>query len=334
MITLRKGSAVCLILMAATHLAVLCGERMAFADGEICGGIPNGAVRCDSATESTGAVESGKPTPVAEYVQSASCGPRVHTPTDKNIHEDVCFEASIYCLLRAGEHAKPNTQVVEYNVYSTQTRQWLRTEINCDVPLASTVPAIAAVKAEVTKRAPRLYAATGGIHFPVNAAVVFFLSADKPRPLDEQMYTPASDAAVIPEFELGGHKFQAQLKLIRSQWNWDDDSKVPDGSARQDSEFTSWGPAGPLGEPYDEKNPPCESNRVCSKYLSHAWHRIGKAQVTVRTFWQGLFSVDGGVPIPIPGEIFSDSPGPKTLEIKEYRTVLLDPNIDPDYRPD
>jgi len=55
--------------------------------------------------------------------------------------------------------------------------------------------------------------------------------------------------------------------------------------------------------------------------------------VTVRTYWVGSFSVDGGVAIPIPGEIYTDSPSPKIINLKSYRTVLLDPAIDPNYRP-
>jgi len=53
----------------------------------------------------------------------------------------------------------------------------------------------------------------------------------------------------------------------------------------------------------------------------------------VRTYWVGSFSVDGGVAIPIPGEIYTDSPSPKIINLKSYRTVLLDPDIDPNYRP-
>jgi len=300
---------------------------------EVCGKNDKFEIYCASGSPGkVGGSKPGAPTS-SEFVEAASCGPRVRTPSDTHIHDDGCFEASIECLLRAGEQAKPNTQVVEYSVYSTETRQLLRTEVVCEVPLGSSVPSIGAVKEEVSKRAPRLYAATGGVDFPVNAAVVFHLSPDKPRPPDDAGYAEAAVDASIAPFTLGGHAFRVQLKLVRTQWNWDDTSSVPRGWAEQQSVFTAADAAGAQGMVYDQQRRPCESNLQCRRYLSHAWYRVGPARVTVRTYWVGSFSVDGGVAIPIPGEIYTDSPSPKIINLKSYRTVLLDPDIDPNYRP-
>jgi len=321
------------ILAIVAVFVVLAMAPIAAAAPQQCVAGENGYARCDSTTASVPGQAAGQPTPKTEYVEAASCGPRVRTPSDTHIHDDGCFEASITCLLRAGEQAKPDTQVVEYSVYSTATHEYLRTEIACEVPLASAVPSILAVKEEVTKRAPRLYAATGGVEFPVNAAVVFHLSPDRPRPVDEAGYAEAAPDVSIPPFSLGGHAFRVQLKLVRTQWNWDDTSTAPRGWAQQQSVFTAADPAGAQGMVYDQQRRPCESNLQCRRYLSHAWYRVGPARVTVRTYWAGSFSIDGGVAIPIPGEIFTDSPSPKILNLKSYRTVLLDPDIDPNYRP-
>jgi len=308
-------------------------QPTAAADELGCGARVNGDVRCSGSSEPIGTHAPGTLAPSVERIEAVPCGPRVRTPTDLHIHEDGCFEASVRCLLRADAKPMANTQVVEYFVYSIESGELLRIEIVCDVALGSAVPAIGAIKAEATKRAPHLYAATGGVHFPVSAAIVFWLSPQAPRPEDEEEYAQASTTATIPDFVLNGRRLSVQLHVVRSEWDWDDRSRVPDGFPRQESVFDHGSPTGPMGQIYDETRRPCESNQMCGKYLAHAWYRTGKAQVKVRTRWAGSFSVDGGVATPIPGDIYTDSPAPKVLELKEYRTVLLDPNIDPDRRP-
>ena len=276
----------------------------------------------------------GTPAPGADITQVFACGPRL--PYVIAIAADLdepCDIARLECSLGVTQMGDPTMQTVVSNFYHPGAIEPYRTDFVCDVPLGSSVPSIGAVKEEVSKRAPRLYAATGGVEFPVNAAVVFHLSPDKPRPADGAGYAEAAVDASIAPFTLGGHAFRVQLKLVRTQWNWDDTSRVPRGWAEQQSVFTAADAAGAQGMVYDQQRRPCESNLKCRRYLSHAWYRVGPARVTVRTYWVGSFSVDGGVAIPIPGEIYTDSPSPKIINLKSYRTVLLDPDIDPNYRP-
>jgi hypothetical protein len=234
-----------------------------------------------------------------------SCGPRRKQFDDTQYAVNAgCLNYLAWCPLAPGKPVDPTHEIVVYIVSNAATKQYVRTDLACDVPVGAAIPSIAAIKDEITKKAPLPRATAGGSSYVVNAAVVFYLTSALPNVSD----------VTIPKFALGGHSFTARLHLTTTIWTWGDGDN---------STFTAAGADDLTGHPYTD-GWPCESARECSAYISHVYDQTGRFVVTVEAHWSGTFTLDGSaVNIPIPGDIYrADDPGAQ-ITVRAADSVLV-----------
>jgi hypothetical protein len=232
-----------------------------------------------------------------DYVSPISCGPRRKAFEDLlKTGVDDCFNAMAYCPLAFGAKADPKLEVVIYRVYNVGNQALVRTDIACDVPVGSAIPTIAAIKDEVTKRAPKSDAGVGGTDFIINVAVVFYALTDPD--------------ANIPAFPLGGRSLTAKLHVTKTVWNWGDGTT---------STFDS------VGRKYEDEVP-CESLTVCSSYIAHSFSTPGFRRVSVEVHWDATVSIDGGPQIAVPGEIISPAGATAPVAMRQAHSVLVAPS--------
>jgi hypothetical protein len=226
-----------------------------------------------------------------------SCGPRRKAFEDALFAgEDDCRNALRWCPLAAGAAVDPTAEVVLYRVFNTRTGLQVRIEIACDVPVGAKMPSMAAIKDEVTKRAPKSDAGVGGTDFIVNVAVVFYALTDPD--------------ANIPAFPLGGRSLTAKLHATKTVWNWGDGTT---------STFDS------VGRKYEDEIP-CESLTVCSSYIAHSFSTPGFRRVSVEVHWDATVSIDGGPQIAVPGEIISPAGATAPVAMRQAHSVLVAPS--------
>jgi hypothetical protein len=272
-----------------------------------------GDLLCQVVTGPIGPVSPGVLGGTEHVSDPLECGPRRVKFGDAHFAgDDSCREYLRWCPL-AGAHIDETKEIVVYHVYDAKTNAFKRIDIGCDVPVGARMPSIAAIKQEVTKYAPEPRATAGGNRYLMNAAIVFYA-----LPSAQTAAVPTLTDIAIPRFDLGGHTFTAQLHVQRTAWNWGDGS--------QSAEFTAGNGGDLVGKPFDDRLAPCESDTVCSKYISHVFTRPGTHTVTVEAHWSATFTIDGAADqIVVPGDIFKDDTAGRVVTIVRAHSVLVAP---------
>jgi hypothetical protein len=240
-----------------------------------------------------------------EWVDSMECGPRRKKFDDAQFGGDTsCRNFLVWCPLAAGAQIDPTKEIVVYRVYATGTTSpILRTEIDCDVVVGARMPSIAAIKDEVTKRAPQPNTRAGGTSFLINTAGVFYATASSVRSLTD---------IAIPTFDLGGRRISARLHLSKTGWDWGDGSPAEkfDGA----------------GQPYDDRAKPCDSLTECPGYVFHVFASPGQHTVRAEAFWDATFTIDASsVQIPVPNGVHRADRGGLLVAVHQAHAVLVPP---------
>jgi hypothetical protein len=278
-----------------------------------CAGRLGGALRCQVVTGPIGPISPGV-LGGTEYVSDPlECGPRRVKFGDAHFAgDDSCREYLSWCPLD-GAQIDSTKEIVVYHVYDAKTNAFKRIDIGCDVPVGAKMPSIAAIKQEVTKYAPEPRATAGGTRYLMSAAIVFYA-----LPSAQNAAVPTLTDIAIPKFDLGGHTFTAQLHLQKMVWSWGDGSPP--------EKFTADNGGDLVGQPYDDHSP-CESDTVCSKYISHVFTRPGTHKVTTEAHWTATFTLDGAADrMVVPGDIFKNDTAGRTVTILQARSVLVAPS--------
>jgi hypothetical protein len=293
---------------AVAILAIVATDAHASTFG--CQRIGLGNIRCDHSDGGGSYLARVGVKAATEYVKEAmNCGPRQvalsSTPWTGN---PACRNFEEWCPLAPGTPVDPTKQIRVEQFFDSRTKQFLRTDINCDFVAGPPMPSMAAIKAEATKYAPRPRTASGGTRYLVNAAVVFY--ATPPAGLADL------GNVTIPRFTLSGHTFDVHLTMVKSSWSWGDGG----------SDSFAAGGGNSLGTPYDDGHP-CESSTSCPDYIAHVFRSPGTFTVTASARWSGTYSVDGNAQrVPIPGELVSADPTGRTVAVHEAHSVLVAPN--------
>jgi hypothetical protein len=294
-----------IILLTSLTLASISSTAWA---SEVCSGDLKGNVVCHTTNDPVGPSSPGVLRSTAIVTSSTECGPRLKAFNDGQFEgSPACANYLRWCPLSAGAAIDPMHEIVVYEISDAATKQFLRIEIGCDIPVGARMPTIAAIKAEIVKRAPQPRAAAGGTDYVVNPAIVFYLTST----------VPDLTHVTIPRFELGGHQFTATLDLASSVWIWGDGTNA---TARSDDA------SGAAGKPYTNDDP-CESVAVCSHYVAHPYQRPGHYTITATAHWTGTFTADNSnIQIPIHGDIFRADNAGTQITVHEASAVLVPPS--------
>lgn len=290
---------------AVAMLICLFGLAEPASANETCTSDLRGNSKCSTATGPVGPFSTDVATGTS-YVETLECGPRVKNFTDalQNLPGG-CGPFVQFCPLPAGRPVDPTHEIVAYNVYERGSDRYLRTDLDCDVPVGNRMPSIAAIKDEITKRAPLPAIGSRGTQLLYNAATVFYLASPN---AGSQLADPH-----IPDFTLGGHTFTIALHLANSTWQWGDGTSSTYAGPEQS----------PVGMPYTDAVP-CETVQRCDHYISHTYLAPGVHTITATAHWTGTFTLDGStVKVPIPGDIFRVAT-PRTITVFEAHSELVD----------
>lgn len=172
----------------------------------------------------------------------------------------------------------------------------------CSKKAPHPLPSVAAILAEVTRRAPAPVTLAGGTDYLVHAAIVFYMTGPGGRSVR---------SVTIAHIPLSGYRLTARLALVRTVWTWGDGTS------------TTVGLGDVAGHPYSDATP-CESATVCTAYIAHGYRRPGHATITVQAFWKVQVTVDGtGQNIPVAGDVYRTDPLGKTITVRRARVVLV-----------
>lgn len=75
------------------------------------------------------------------------------------------------------------------------------------------------------------------------------------------------------------------------------------------------------GKAYDDRNDPCNT-KLCPDYYGHIYTRTGMRTITATVSWSASFTVDGGTPTTIPGDL-AGPPARVTIHVRQARAVLV-----------
>jgi hypothetical protein len=307
---LRGAKAIPALALLILILILVLARPVAAGAGQRCMPDGRGNIWCVSTDGPVGPSSPGVVTGVQVVSSTLECGPRRKAFDDAQYAVRAgCQNYWVWCPLRPGEQIDPTREIVIYTISDPATNEYLRTDLDCDVPAGSSLPGIAAIKAEITKRAPLPHATAAGHDYLVNPAIVFYLTSTAPDLTN----------VTIRRFNLAGHHFTAQLHLSTTIWTWGDTSSTTYTAANGD----------PLtGHPYTD-NHPCQSLQICTGYISHPYTNTGHYTITAQAHWSGTFTLDTNTDnIPIPGDIYRTDNTGTHITIHQAHAILI-PNPPP-----
>jgi hypothetical protein len=166
------------------------------------------------------------------------------------------------------------------------------------------LPAAAAIRAEITRRAPAPHARTGGTTYLTNTAIVAYITNP----------TVADLAAPTLTFTLAGHHITAHLNLTSATYTWGDGTSTT---------YPTGGRTHPLSEPYTDRIP-CQHRTRCDHYANHPYNHPGSYRITTTTHWTSTATIDNRPAIPIPGDIRQTDPAGHTITVRNAYSQLID----------